>query len=37
MIGIFIFTGICLIALGAVIGIYIASQVEDHIDKRIKK
>jgi len=32
-----LFTAICLIALGIAIGMYIASQIEDHIDKRIKK
>ena len=37
MIGIGLFTATCLVALGIAIGIYIASQIEDHIDKRIKK
>jgi len=29
--------GIMMIALGIAIGMYIASQIENHIDKRIKK
>jgi len=37
MIGIGLFTATCLVALGIAIGMYIASQIEDHIDKRIKK
>jgi len=32
-----IFTSICLIALGIAVGMYISSQVENHIDKNIKK
>jgi len=27
----------CLVILGIVIGMYISSQVENHIDKRTKK
>tara|TARA_R110001583_G_scaffold9061_1_gene42739 strand:+ start:134 stop:247 length:114 start_codon:yes stop_codon:yes gene_type:complete len=37
MIGIGLFTAVCLIVLGIAIGMYISSQVENHIDKRIKK
>jgi len=37
MIGIGLFTATCLVALGIAICMYIASQIEDHIDKRIKK
>jgi len=36
MIAIGLFTAICLVALGIAIGMYIASQIENHIDKRIK-
>ena len=31
-----LFTSIMLIALGIAIGMYIASQIEDHINKRTK-
>ena len=32
-----IFTIICWVGLGIAIGMYIASQIENHIDKRTKK
>jgi|TARA_R110002012_G_scaffold216455_1_gene387569 uncharacterized membrane protein len=32
-----LFTSIMLIALGVAIGMYISSQIENHIDKRTKK
>ena len=32
-----LFTIVCLIGLGIAIGMYLSSQIEDHIDKRIKK
>jgi len=32
-----LFTATCLVALGIAIGMYISSQIENHIDKRIKK
>ena len=32
-----IFTIICWVGLGIAIGMYISSQIEDHIDKNIKK
>jgi len=32
-----LFTATCLVALGIAIGMYISSQIEDHIDKRTKK
>jgi len=32
-----VFTAMCLIALGIAMGMYISSQIENHIDKRIKK
>ena len=32
-----LFTVICLVGLGIVIGMYISSQIENHINKRIKK
>ena len=32
-----LYTFIVLIGLGIAIGMYIASQIENHIDKRIKK
>tara|TARA_B100000131_G_C17858811_1_gene509129 strand:+ start:46 stop:153 length:108 start_codon:yes stop_codon:yes gene_type:complete len=32
-----VFTAICLIVLGIAIGMYVSSQIEDHIDKKIKK
>jgi hypothetical protein len=32
-----LFTAICLVALGIAIGMYIASQIENYIDKNIKK
>jgi|TARA_Y100001963_G_scaffold30645_1_gene41982 uncharacterized membrane protein len=35
-IGLGLFTAIMLIALGIVIGIYISSQIENHINKRTK-
>ena len=31
-----LFTATMLVALGIVIGMYIASQIENHINKRIK-
>ena len=34
--GLSLFTAIMLIALGIVIGIYISSQIENHINKRTK-
>ena len=37
MIGIGLFTATVLVALGIAIGMYISSQMENHIDKRIKK
>ena len=37
MIGIGLFTATILVALGIAIGMYISSQIENHIDKRIKK
>ena len=37
MIGIGLFTATCLVALGISIGMYISSQIENHIDKNIKK
>ena len=37
MIGIGLFTATCLVALGIAIGMYISSQIENHIDKNIKK
>ncbi len=32
-----IFTIICWVGLGIAIGMYISSQIENHIDKNIKK
>jgi len=32
-----LFTATCLVALGIAIGMYISSQIENHIDKNIKK
>ena len=32
-----LFTTTMLVGLGIAIGMYIASQIENHIDKRIKK
>jgi uncharacterized membrane protein len=32
-----LFTTICLIGLGIAIGMYLSSQIENHIDKNIKK
>ena len=32
-----LFTATCLVALGIAIGMYIASQIENDINKRIKK
>ena len=32
-----LFTATMLVALGIAIGMYISSQIEDHIDKRKKK
>jgi uncharacterized membrane protein len=32
-----LYTFICLIALGVVIGMYTSSQIENHINKRTKK
>ena len=32
-----LFTVTCLVALGIAIGMYIASQIENDINKRIKK
>jgi len=32
-----LFTIVCLIGLGIAIGMYLSSQIEDHIDKNIKK
>jgi hypothetical protein len=32
-----IFTIICWVGLGVAIGMYISSQIEDYIDKNIKK
>ena len=37
MIGIGLFTATCLVVLGIAIGMYISSQIENHIDKNIKK
>ena len=34
---ILLFTATCLVALGIAIGMYISSQVENHINKNIKK
>ena len=31
-----IFSIICWVALGVALGMYISSQIEDHIDKNIK-
>ena len=32
-----LFTATMLVALGIAIGMYVASQIENHINKRIKK
>ena len=32
-----LFTAVCLVALGIAIGMYISSQIENHIDKSTKK
>jgi uncharacterized membrane protein len=32
-----LFTATCLVALGIAIGMYISSQIENYIDKNIKK
>ncbi len=32
-----LFTMICLVGLGIAIGMYLSSQIENHIDKRTKK
>ena len=37
MIGIGLFTATILVALGIAIGMYISSQIENHIDKNTKK
>ena len=34
MLGLSLYTAVTLIALGVVIGIYIASQISEHVDSR---